>query len=180
MLAVNLLPWRRLLWQRQRQQSFTLLGCVLTVTLCAALALWWRGVQRQHQQQEIHAVSTQMLDALQQQLNRQRMLLAQRDALQQAVQTRQWRAAQHQRWQQFWQQLPTLMPDTLWLNRVERRQGLFLLEGQAQSVLAVRDFRQQLTAQALFTRVRPGGLQRLSGGSYRFSLQARLQEVTHE
>jgi len=180
MLAVNLLPWRMQQWQRRRQQSFSLLGGTLVTTGLIVMMLWWR-VDEQYLQQQVRLISaSQMRDMLQQQLTLQHALLQQRDGLLQAQRVVQQKRQDHRRWQQFWQQLPTLMPDALWLKRVERRQRVMLFEGQAQSMLAVRDFRQQLVTQSLFASVKPGTVQRQAGGDYRFVLQARLQEMADE
>ncbi|ORM62697.1 fimbrial assembly protein [Pantoea rodasii] len=180
MLAVNLLPWRMQRRQRRRQQSFTLLGCTLLLTGFMVLALWWRGSGVLRQQQQALAEISQQHDALRQQLALQQSLLQQRDGLLQAQLIRQQQKDEHQRWQHFWQQLPTLLPDTLWLHRVERRQGILLLEGQAQSMLAVQHFRQQLLMQPLFARVKPGSVQRQGDGHYRFTLRARVRENVGE
>jgi pilus assembly protein HofN len=180
MLAVNLLPWRTQQWQRRRQQSFLLLAATLLATGLMVMVLWWRGNEQYLQQQAILANANQMRDMLQQQLTLQHSLLQQRDGLLQAQRLLQQKRLEHQRWQQFWQQLPTLMPDALWLSRIERRQRILLFEGQAQSMLAVRDFRQRLVTQPLFASVRPGAVQRQAGGDYRFVLQARVQEVANE
>ncbi len=180
MLAVNLLPWRVQQWQLRRKQSISWLALALGGTLLLLLMLWLRGVRIQQQQADALAELTQVLSGLQQQLTQQQALIQQRDALQQVRREQQQRQMQHQRWQAFWQQLPDLMPDTLWLNRVERRQAQLLLEGQAQSMAAVRAFRQQLLTQPLFSSVKQGGVQRQASSDYRFTLQARVQEMADE
>ncbi len=180
MLAVNLLPWRAQQWQRRRKLSISWLAFTLGCALLLLLALWGRGVRLQHQQVETLAVITQTLTGLQQQLAEQKTLLQRRDELQQLKREQQRRQMQHLHWQDFWLRLPALMPDTLWLQRAERRQMQLLLEGQAQSMAAVRDFRQQLLTQPLFSAVRQGSVQRLPGGDYRFTLFARLQEMVDE
>ncbi|WP_237449412.1 PilN domain-containing protein [Pantoea sp. Taur] len=176
MLAVNLLPWRVRLQQRRRQQSFSLLGCVLLATVMMVLSLWWRGSQTQGQMHRTLAVISQQHEALQRQLTRQQLLLQQRDELLKAQLIRQRKKDEHQRWQQFWLRLPMLMQDTLWLKRVERRQGVLLFEGQAQSMMAIQDFRHQLMRQPLFAAVKPASVQRQTAGHYRFVLRARMQE----
>lgn len=180
MLAVNLLPWRRQQWQRRRRQSVVLLGFSLTITVITLLAGWWSSSEALYQQQARLNEVSHHRDGLQQHLTLQHSLLQQRDDLLRTRLVWQRQQAEHQRWQQFWQQLPALMPDTLWLNRVERRQGVLVLEGQAQSVMSVRDFRQQLMTQPLLANVRSGHVQRLSGGDYRFILHARVEERTDE
>ncbi|ORM67805.1 fimbrial assembly protein [Pantoea rwandensis] len=180
MLAVNLLPWRTQQWQRRRQQSFSLLGGTLATTGLIIMVLWWRGDEQYLQQQVMLTDASQRRDVLQQQLALQHSLLQQRDGLLQVQRALQQKRQEHRRWQQFWQQLPTLMPDALWLNRVERRQRMLLFEGQAQSMLAVRDFRQRLVTQSLFANVKPGSVQRQASGEYRFVLQARVQEMADE
>ncbi|XXN63039.1 PilN domain-containing protein [Enterobacter ludwigii] len=180
MLAVNLLPWRIQQSQRRRQQSMSLLALTLVFTLFILCLLWWRGVITRQQQAQALMDSTYSLNSLQQQLEQQQLLLQQRESLLQAQRALQQRQDQHQRWQHFWQQLPELMPDTLWLNRLERRQGQLLLEGQAQSMAAVSDFRHQLMTQQLFSSVKQGGVKRELGGDYRFALHARVQEVADE
>lgn len=180
MLAVNLLPWRAQQWQRRRRQSFSLLTATMVITLSILLLWWWRGVVVQHQQFEAMMDATFTLNVLQQQLEQQQSLLQLRESLLQAQRAGQLRQEQHQRWQHFWQQLPLLLPDTLWLNRVERKQGLLMLEGQAQSMAAIRAFRHQLLTQPLFSSVKQGGVQRQSVGDYRFALHARVQEEPHE
>jgi pilus assembly protein HofN len=180
MLAVNLLPWRAQQWQRRRQQSFSLLAATTAFTLCILILWWWRGVTVYQQQSDALMDATFTLNALQQQLEQQQSLLLLRESLLQVQRAQQQRQAQHQQWQHFWQQLPMLMPDTLWLNRLERRQGLLMLEGQAQSMAAVSDFRRQLLTQPLFSSVKQGGVQRQSAGDYRFALHARVQEAINE
>ncbi|EJL82981.1 PilN domain-containing protein [Pantoea sp. GM01] len=180
MLAVNLLPWRIQQWQRRRQQSITLLALTLVCTLLILSALWWRGAIARQQQAEALMDITFILNTLQQQLEQQQSLLQLRESLLQAQRAQQQRQDQHHRWQHFWQQLPELMPETLWLHRLERRQGQLVLEGQAQSMAAVSDFRHQLITQPLFSSVKQGGVQRQSGGDYRFALHARIQELADE
>ena len=180
MLAVNLLPWRTQQWQRRRQQSFSLLAGTLMTTGLIVMLLWWRADQQYLQQQGMLTDASQMRDMLQQQLSLQHSLLQQRDGLLQARRVVQQQRLEHHRWQQFWQQLPTLMPDALWLNRVERRQRMLLIEGQAQSMLAVGDLRQRLVTRPLVARVKTGRVQRQAGGDYRFVLQARVQESADE
>lgn len=180
MLAVNLLPWRIQQSQRRRQQSLSLLSLTLVCTLLILSLLWWRGVIARQQQTDALMDITSLLSALQQQLEQQQSLLKLRESLLQAQQAQLQRQDQHQRWQHFWQQLPELMPDTLWLNRLERRQGQLVLEGQAQSMAAVSDFRHQLMTQPLFSSVKQGGVKREAGGDYRFALHARVQEVADE
>ena len=180
MLAVNLLPWRAQQWQRRRKQSISWLALTLSCTLLLLLALWLRGARIQQQQNQALANMTQALDALQQQLVEQKTLIQRRDELQQLKREQQQRQMQHQRWQDFWQQLPELMPDTLWLQRAERRQAQLQLDGQAQSMAAVREFRQQLLSHSLFSAVKQGSVQRQPSGDYRFTLLARLQEIANE
>ncbi len=180
MLAVNLLPWRIQLQQRRRQQSSILLGCVLLATAMMVLTLWWRGSEAQDQLQRALADISQQHEALQRQLTQQQLLLQQRDGLLQAQLIQQQKKDEHQRWQQFWQRLPMLMLDTLWLKRVERRQSILLFEGQAQSMMAVQDFRHQLMGQPLFATVKPASVQRQTAGHYRFVLRARMQENVGE
>ncbi|WP_258577189.1 PilN domain-containing protein [Candidatus Pantoea persica] len=48
------------------------------------------------------------------------------------------------RWHRFWLALPMLLPDRLWLQRVEKQPARLRLEGQAQDMKAIRDFRQRL------------------------------------
>lgn len=178
--AVNLLPWRARQAQRRHLQNGVLLGSSVTIALVVVMGLWWHGMQGQRQQQLAQAMISQTLDALQQQLSLQQTLLKQRDALLQARFLRQLRLKQHQYWQDFWRRLPVLMPANLWLSRVERRQRVVMFEGLTSSVLAVRDFRQQLVSQPLFVRVMTGHVQRQPGGDYRFSLRAHLREAADE
>lgn len=180
MLAVNLLPWRLQQSQRRRQQSLSLLSLTLACTLLILSLLWWRGVIARQQQTDALMNITSLLSAMQQQLEQQQSLLKLRESLLQAQKEQLQRQDQHQHWQHFWQQLPELMPDTLWLNRLERRQGQLVLEGQAQSMAAVSDFRHQLMTQPLFSSVKQGVVKREAGGDYRFALHARVQEVTNE
>lgn len=180
MLAVNLLPWRIQQSQRRRQQSLSLLSLTVACTLLILSLLWWRGVIARQQQTDAMMDITSLLSALQQQLEQQQSLLKLRESHLQAQQEQRQRQDQHQRWQHFWQQLPELMPDTLWLNRLERRQGQLVLEGQAESMAAVSDFRHQLMTQPLFSSVKQGGVKREAGGDYRFALHARVQEVADE
>lgn len=180
MLAVNLLPWRAQQLLLRRQHSVALLVVVLLVTLLLTLLLWWRAEQRLQHAVRQHTDMTIQLQQIQQRLAQQQTLMAQRDDLLRRQQAQQQRLQQHQRWQQFWQQLPALMPETLWLSRVERRQGQLVLDGLAQSLADVSAFRHQLQTQPLFAAVKQGSVQRQAQGDYRFALRARLQETTDE
>jgi len=180
MVAVNLLPWRQRHWQRQRRQSFVVLSLMLAALLLGVTQQAWRIHQARQQVAQAGRVQQQALETLGQQLAQQKQLLVQLAAVQkQRVKQRQ-QAAQLAAWQQFWLDLPTLLPDTAWLTRLEKRNNRLTLEGQAQDMASVRQFRQQLTRIALLGQVKQGGVKRLTGGSYRFSLRAEVQEVADE
>lgn len=180
MLTVNLLPWRIQQWRRQRQQSLLLLASGLGLSLLILLLCGWRGYLVSQQQQAAQQQLAQRIGELDQQLNDQQRLLRQRDALLQTQRRQQMRQLQHLAWQQFWQQLPELMPETLWLSRMERRQEHLLLEGLASSMAAIGDFRRQLVKQPLFPVIRQGSVQRQPDGHYRFTLRAQVAEVNGE
>jgi pilus assembly protein HofN len=180
MLTVNLLPWRLQRWQRQRQQHLMLLVscaglCSLILLLCG-----WRGYLVDQQQQAEQRQLTQRIGELDQQLIEQQRLLLQRDALVQTQRRQQMRQLQHLAWQQFWQQLPELMPAGLWLNRVERRQGQLVLEGLASGMAEISDFRRLLAKHSLFPVIRQGNVQRQPEGHYSFTLRAQVAEVNGE
>ncbi|ORM73498.1 fimbrial assembly protein [Pantoea wallisii] len=180
MLAVNLLPWRAQQWQRTCHLTRVLLISTLAGTLLLTFLGWWHGERLYQQRAALLIRQTGVLAALQQQLAQQQVLLQQRDALLATQQARVQRQIHHQRWQQFWLQLPALMPDTLWLSRLERQQGQVQLQGLAQSMAAVGEFRRQLLAQPLFTAVQQGSVQRQTDGYYHFALRARMQEGSNE
>jgi len=89
-------------------------------------------------------------------------------------------ALQYQHWQRFWQQLPGLLPDALWLERIDRQQQLLRVEGWSDSVAAVSELRHRLLVQPLFAAVRQRAITRRSDGRYRFTLQARMREPRNE
>lgn len=180
MLTVNLLPWRLQQWRRQRQQSLMFLASGIGISLLILLLCGWRGylVSQQHQAEQQQLA--QRLGELDQQLSDQQRLLLQRDALIQTQRQQQTRQLQHLAWQQFWQQLPELMPETLWLSRMERRQGQLVLEGLASSMAAIGDFRRLLAKVPLFPVIRQGNVQRQPDGHYRFTLRAQVAEVKGE
>ncbi|WP_416411372.1 PilN domain-containing protein [Pantoea sp. App145] len=180
MLTVNLLPWRVQQWQRQRQRSLMILVSAPGIALLVVLSGGWQGYHAAQQQRaEQHAIS-QRISALEQHIHTRQALVHQRDFLVQAQHRQQTRQLQHQAWQQFWQRLPQLMPETLWLSRIERRQGQLLLEGLASGMTAVSDFRSQLATLPLFPVIRQGNVQRQPDGHYRFTLRAQVQEVSGE
>lgn len=180
MLKVNLLPWRLQQWRSQRRQNLLLLASGAGICLLILLLCGWQGYLVSQQQQARQQQLAQRISELDQQLSEQQRLLRQRDALLQTQHRQQTRQLQHLAWQQFWQQLPKLMPETLWLSRMERRQGQLVLEGLASSMADIGDFRRQLARQSLFPVIRQGSVQRQPDGHYRFTLRARVEEVNGE
>lgn len=180
MLAVNLLPWRARDWQRRRQHSLAWLCVIATLGACLILALWLRGHQQLQLQRQRALAADAALVALQQQRAQHQVLLQQRAQLLQIQHDREQRRLTYQRWQHFWQQLPDVMPTSLWLSRIARREQLMTLEGTAQDMVDVRDFRQRLAAHSLLHAVKPATVQRQPDGHYRFALQARLKEGPDE
>jgi pilus assembly protein HofN len=180
MLTVNLLPWRVQQWQRQRQRSLMILASAPVTALLVVLSGGWQGYHAEQQQRAEQNAVSQRLSVLEQHLHARQALLQQRDLLAQAQRRQQTRQWQHLAWQQFWRQLPQLMPETLWLSRIERRQGQLLLEGVASGMAAVSDFRDQLATLPLFPIIRQGNVQRQPDGHYRFTLRAQVQEVSGE
>ncbi|MCE0492174.1 PilN domain-containing protein [Pantoea sp. Mb-10] len=176
MLAVNLLPWRARHWQRRRQQSLMWLCAILMLGACVVITLWLRGHQQLQLLRQRVLAADAALVTLQQQRAQQQALLQQRAQLLQIQHAREQRRLAYQRWHYFWQQLPDVMPASLWLSRIARREQLMTLEGTAQDMAAVRDFRQRLAAHSLLRAVKPATVQRQSDGHYRFALQARLEE----
>lgn len=180
MVAVNLLPWRQRRRQQQRRQTLVVLILMMSLLLLVVLLQSWRI--HQARQQVAQASSTQQLalESLEQQLVQQKALLEQIAVLQKRQAKQQQRAAQLAAWQQFWLDLPALLPDTAWLVRLEKRDNRLTLEGQAQDMAAIQHFRQQLSAVPLFGRVAQGGVRRQASGNYRFSLRAQVQAVNDE
>lgn len=180
MVAVNLLPWRQRQAAQQRRQSLVVLtGVTVSLLLLVMLQVW--RLHRVQQQVAAETATVQAaLDDLMSRLARQKALLEQLAVQQKQREKAQQQATQRAAWQQFWLDLPVLLPDTVWLNQLEKRESQFSLEGQAQDMQAIRQFRQQLAALTLFGRVEQGSVQRQPGGEYRFTLRAQLQAVNHE
>jgi len=180
MVAVNLLPWRQRQAAQQRRQSLVVLtGVTVSLLLLVMLQIW--RLHRVQQQVAAETATVQAaLDDLMSRLARQKALLEQLAAQQKQREKAQQQATQRAAWQQFWLDLPVLLPDTVWLNQLEKRENQFSLEGQAQDMQAILQFRQQLAALTLFGRVEQGSVQRQPGGGYRFTLRAQLQAVNHE
>lgn len=180
MVAVNLLPWRQRQAAQQRRQSLVVLTGVTVSLLLLVMLLVWRLHRVQQQVAAETATVQAALDDLMSRLARQKALLEQLAVQQKQREKAQQQATQRAAWQQFWLDLPVLLPDTVWLNQLEKRESQFSLEGQAQDMQAIRQFRQQLAALTLFGRVEQGSVQRQPGGEYRFTLRAQLQAVNHE
>lgn len=180
MVAVNLLPWRQWRWQRQRRQSlFALALTSLSLVLTVSLSLW-QAHQDLTQVRLQHAGLSRALEVLVQRVEQQKRLLQQ---LAEVQQHRNWlrrQVRQFSVWQQLWLDLPALLPDELWLTRLEKRDALLLLEGKAQQMQAIRHFRQRLTGVAFFSQIRQGNVQRQSEGDYHFTLHIRLKEGDSE
>lgn len=180
MIAVNLLPWRYARLQRQRRVStgFTII-MLLALLLAAALQLW-RLNRISQQLQAAQRDTRSALTVVEQQLSQRRAL--QQQLMTQQAQRR--RAQQHvdelMRWHQFWQSLPLLLPDSLWLQRVEKLPAQLRIEGRAQDMQAIRDFRRRLKELPLFTAVKQGNVQRQQDGLYRFALRAQTGEFSNE
>ncbi|MCZ4059963.1 PilN domain-containing protein [Pantoea sp. LMR881] len=180
MVAVNLLPWREHRWQRQRQHtirlSVLLAGSIVLTVACQA---WQIQQAKQHVMQQ-QATLTQALNAIAQRLALQKNALEALSQQRSRLEKQQREAEQFAHWQQFWLDLPGLLPDALWLQRIEKQDLQLRIEGQAQDMQAIGHFRQQLALQPLFTQVRQGNVKRQAEGSYHFSLRAQLQEQPNE
>lgn len=180
MIAVNMLPWRRARLRRQRRAALTLaVTLLLALTLAAALQLW----RLDRVSQQLRSAQRDAHDALAAiaQQSGQRRALQQQLAAQQA----QWRRARRHadelmRWHQFWQALPALLPDPIWLERVEKLPTRLSIEGRAQTMRAIGDLRRRLGELALFAAVNQGDVERQPDGLYRFALRARLEESGDE
>lgn len=180
MVAVNLLPWRQRRRQQQRRQSLVVLSLMLGALLLVVMQQTWRIHQARQQVAQADRVQQQALDTLAQQLAQQKQLLAQLAVVQKHQAKHRQQAVQLAAWQQFWLDLHALLPDTAWLTRLEKRDNRLTLEGQAQDMAAIRQFRQQLTTVTLFGKVKQGGVKRQDDGRYRFSLRAEVQELSDE
>lgn len=180
MVAVNLLPWRQRRRRQQRRQSLVVLSLMLAALLLVVMQQTWQIHQARQQVVQAGRVQQQALETLVEQLDQQKQLLAQLAVVQKQQAKQRQQAVQLAAWQQFWLDLPALLPDTAWLTRLEKRDNHLSLEGQAQDMASVRQFRQQLTTVTLFGQVKQGGVKRQASGSYRFSLRAEVQEVADE
>lgn len=180
MVAVNLLPWRQRRQLQQRRQSLVVLSLMLGALLLVVLQQTRRIHQARQQVAQSGRVQQQALETLGRQLVQQKQLLARLAVVQKYQAKQRLQAVQLAAWQQFWIDLPALLPDTAWLTRLEKRDNRLTLEGQAQDMASVRLFRQQLTTVALFGQVKQGGVKRQADGRYRFSLRAEIGEVADE
>lgn len=176
MVWVNLLPWReRRLAARLRNSVMILLmimlaGSVLLTVLYLQLAVenhrWRQQIeQRQAALAEADSLAQQLAEAQQ-----QYQLLETR-------QQRQQRQLQlNQRWRQFVEALPQLMPERLWLTRFTQALSGVQIAGISQQLNDVDALRQQLLTQPLLQQVSTGNIERLPDGGLQFSLHAALQE----
>ncbi|MGN8164353.1 PilN domain-containing protein [Pantoea sp. 22096] len=180
MVAVNLLPWRQCRQQQQRRQSLVVLSLMLSAVLVGIIQQSWRIYQVREQVAQTSRMQQQALQNLDVQLAQQKTLLAQLAVVQKQQSKQRQQAAQLAAWHQFWIDLPALLPDTAWLTRLEKRDNRLTLEGLAQDMAAVRQFREQLTTVVLFGQVRQGSVKRQADSHYRFSLRAEVQEVADE
>lgn len=180
MVAVNLLPWRQRRDARQQRQSLAVLLLVAVSLMLVVILQLWR-IKALQQRAAVETATVQLaLDDLLARLARQKALMEQL-AVQQALHhQQQQQAMQRAAWQQFWLDLPVLLPGTAWLKRLEKRDNQFTLEGQAQDMQAIRQFRQRLAALPLFSRIAQGRVQRQPGGGYHFTLRAQLQAAGDE
>lgn len=180
MVAVNLLPWRRWRWQRQRRQGLVALAITLLILVSAVALRFWQGHQALIQVELQHIRLTRALETLVQRVEQQKLLLQQLAEVQQRRSWLRQQARQFSVWQQLWLDLPGLLPDGLWLTRLEKRNTDLLLEGKEQQMQDIRHFRQRLTGVALFSQIRQGNVQRQSEGDYHFTLRIRLKEENSE
>lgn len=180
MIAVNLLPWRHARLQRQRRASLRFaVAILLALLLAAALQLW--SLDRTGQQlQTAQREARDALKEITQRLSQQRALQQQLDAQLAQRQQAQKHADELMRWHQFWQTLPALLPDQLWLERIEKLPARLRIEGHAQNMQAIGDLRRRLEERPLFAEVKQGNVQRQPDGLYRFALRARLGESSDE
>lgn len=179
-MAVNLLPWR----QRQRRRQWTIAGCFTACTLVLLLLLLVG--QRWHLDRRYLRLKTEQQQRQTALAEGDISLRRQRESLQQLQETRARRQRLEQqsvrlmRWHQFWQALPALLPDSVWLKRVEKSATRLSLEGEALTMREIDDFRQRLGEQALFSRVTQGNVQRQPGHAYHFHLYAQPDEAGDE
>jgi len=179
-IAVNLLPWRQARLRRQRRASLGFAALMLlTITLAAGFQLWHLNGDSQRLQAALRDAHAALAESGEQ--------LAQRRALQQQLtaQQAQWRRARRHadqllRWHQFWQILPTLLPDPLWLDRVEKQPERLSIEGRAQNMPAIGELRRRLGELSLFAAVKQGTIERQPDGLYRFALRAYPGEAGDE
>ncbi|WP_205950829.1 PilN domain-containing protein [Pantoea stewartii] len=180
MVAVNLLPWRHWRWQRQRRQSLRMLAVTSGLVVLLVAGQCWRDHKALRRGQRQHVGLSHALKAAEQQVVQQQRLLKQLD---EAQQRRHWlhqQSRQFHVWQQLWLALPALLPDGLWLTRLDKRETSLQLEGKAQHMQEIRAFRQRLSDVALFSQIKQGNVQRQPEGEYRFVLHIRLKEATGE
>lgn len=180
MIAVNLLPWRQARLRRQRRIStaFAVIT-LLALLLVMALQLWRLDGSRQ-QLQAAQQAARDALTAIDLRLSQLRALQQQLTVKQTQLRHMQRHADELMRWHRFWQALPALLPDTLWLQRVEKLPTQLRMEGHAQDMQAIRDFRQRLGKLPLFTTVMQGSVQRQQKGLYRFTLRAQINGSNDE
>lgn len=180
MVAVNLLPWRAWRWQRQRRQSMIALGLTLLLLTLVVLLLYWQEHQALIHVRRQHAQLSPVLERLVARAEQQKHLLQQLDGLQQQRVWLRQQSRQFSVWQQLWQDLPVMLPDGLWLTRLEKHDAQLLLEGRALQMQAIRHFRQRLTGVAFFAQIRQGNVQRQPEGDYHFTLRIKLKEEVSE
>ncbi|MCG7390367.1 PilN domain-containing protein [Pantoea sp. ACRSB] len=180
MIAVNLLPWRHARLRRQRRAALGVAATLLlALMLATALQLWHldrTSQQLRSTQNDAHDALTTLAGQLSQRRDLQQQL---------ATQQAQWRHAQRHadelmRWHQFWQALPALLPDQLWLERVEKEPARLSVEGRSLDMGAIGELRRRLGEQTLFAAVKQGDVARQPDGYYRFALRARLEESGDE
>ena len=177
MTRVNLLPWReKILHRRKRVWLSGILLLLLTViVISTGIRQYLKGCRIRSDlwgsQQQAAIQGTVQLLALQQQLNQQLIELQRKNS----AYRRQENAFLH--WRMFLSQLPSLMPDPVWLHSLSQQQGNLILKGQADTLASLFSFSSSLRAQPFFTRIDIQKLGEIPTGEYGFSLKAALAEL---
>ncbi|RWR02453.1 hypothetical protein ED28_08710 [[Pantoea] beijingensis] len=173
MIWVNFLPWRQRRRQRALYQWLMRALTPLLFGISLSIAIGWqlseenyRWRERIARQEEAITQAGVLSAYLAQSLQEQRQL--------QVVQQKRLQQRQRNRgWHQFSQQLAQLMPETLWLTTIKKREEGVRIVGFCQQLADVREFRQQLGTLSLFQQVENQGVIRQAPGQLQFILLAK-------
>lgn len=174
MVWVNLLPWREAQRKRQRRRWAWVLSLLATFFMATGLPTFCKQALNQ-QYESLVRLRKAAHQRLEDQLAQMSALLQEKEALQRQLVDRQQRQYRLERWHEFTQRLPEVMPDTLWLSTLSKNASSLTLSGSCRGMRDLEAFRLQLQKLAMVAQVRTGPLSRGPHGDLAFNLLIKLR-----